>query len=131
MKMSADAALDHVLIVVHDLERSVEFYGLLGFRHVETIQRPDDRVAVMRLGDAKIELMHQREGLETSRPPRRITDTGFRHLGFRVPDVEAAYSRLKGGVRFESPPIPIAGRPGRLTVFFHDPDGTELHLVQE
>jgi hypothetical protein len=52
-------------------------------------------------------------------------------LGFRVPDVEAAYSRLKGRVRFESPPIPIAGRPGRLTVFFHDPDGTELHLVQE
>ena len=131
MKMSADIALDHVLIVVGDLERSMEFYGLLGFHHVETIQRPDDRVAVMRLGDAKIELMNQREGLETSRPPRRITDIGFRHLGFGVPSVAAAYSRLKDRIRFDSPPTPIAGRPGRLTVFFHDPDGTELHLVQE
>jgi len=131
MKMTADIALDHVLIVVHDLERSVEFYGLLGFTHVQTIQRPDDRVAVMRLGDAKIELMHQREGLETSRSPRMITDTGFRHIGFRVPDVAAAYNRLKEGILFDSPPTPIAGRPGRLTVFFHDPDGTELHLVQE
>jgi len=129
--MSDGVTLDHVLIVVRDLERSVDFYGLLGFRHVETIQRPDDRVAVMRLGDAKIELMHQREGLETSRPPRRVTDIGFRHLGFRVSDVAEAYERLRGRVRFDSPPTPIAGRPGRLTVFFHDPDGTELHLVQE
>ena len=41
-------AFDHVLIVVKDLERSIEFYELLGFNHVESIQRPDDRVAVMR-----------------------------------------------------------------------------------
>ena len=129
--MDADFSFDHVLIVVQDLERSVEFYGLLGFSHVQTIQRPDDRVAVMRLGEAKIELMHQREGLETSRTLRRLTDIGFRHLGFRVDDVEAAYERLKDRIKFDSPPIPIAGRPGRLTVFFKDPDGTELHLVQE
>ena len=129
--MSDGVTLDHVLIVVSDLERSVDFYGLIGFLHVETIQRPDDRVAVMRLGDTRIELMHQREGLETSRPPRRVTDIGFRHLGFRVSDVAEAYERLKDRVRFDSPPIPIAGRPGRLTVFFHDPDGTELHLVQD
>ncbi len=129
--MSDGFILDHVLIVVQDLERSVEFYKLLGFTHVQTIQRPDDRVAVMRLGEAKIELMHQREGLETHRPPRKLTDTGFRHLGFRVGDVVEAYERLKDRVRFDSSPIPIAGRPGRLTVFFHDPDGTELHLVQE
>ncbi|HEX9915004.1 MAG TPA: VOC family protein [Candidatus Bathyarchaeia archaeon] len=129
--MSDGLTFDHVLIVVQDLERSVEFYRLLGFQHVETIQRPDDRVAVMRLGEAKVELMHQREGLETHRQPRKLTDTGFRHLGFRVGDVAEAYERLKDRIRFDSPPIPIAGRPGRLTVFFKDLDGTELHLVQE
>ena len=129
--MATGFAFDHVLIVVQDLKLSIEFYGLLGFSHIQTIQRPDDRVAVMRLGEAKIELMHQREGLETHRPPRRLTDIGFRHLGFRVDDVEEAYKRLKDRIRFDSPPIPIAGRPGRLTVFFRDPDGTELHLVQE
>lgn len=129
--MAMDFTFDHVLIVVQDLERSIEFYRLLGFTHIQTIQRPDDKVAVMRLGEAKIELMKQREGLETRRPPRKLTDTGFRHLGFRVGDVAAAYERLKDRIMFDSPPIPIAGRPGRLTVFFRDPDGTELHLVQE
>ena len=129
--MAMDFTFDHVLIVVQDLERSIEFYRLLGFTHIQTIQRPDDKVAVMRLGEAKIELMKQREGLETRRPPRKLTDTGFRHLGFRVGDVAAAYERLKDRIMFDPPPIPIAGRPGRLTVFFRDPDGTELHLVQE
>jgi catechol 2,3-dioxygenase-like lactoylglutathione lyase family enzyme len=129
--MALDITFDHLLIVVQDLEQSIEFYGLLGFSHIETIQRPNDRVAVMRLGETKIELMNQRQGLETRRPPRRITDLGFRHLGLMVSDVQAAYDRLKDRISFDSPPVPIAGRPGRLTVFFHDPDGTELHLVQE
>ena len=41
--MKGGASVDHVLIVVKDLERSIRFYQLLGFDHVETIQRPDDR----------------------------------------------------------------------------------------
>jgi catechol 2,3-dioxygenase-like lactoylglutathione lyase family enzyme len=129
--MAPEVALDHVLIVVRDLERSIEFYRLLGFEHVETFQRPDDRVGVMRLGETKIELMCLREGLETHRPPRRVTDLGFRHLGFRVEDVEETYERLKGVIRFDSPPRPTAGRDGRMTVFFRDPDGVEFHFVQE
>ncbi len=129
--MASGVAFDHVLIVVKDLERSIGFYELLGFRHIETVQRPMDRVGVMRLGETKIELMCLREGRETHRPPRRLTDIGFRHLGFRVDDIEEVYNRLKDKIRFDSPPAPMTGRAGRMTVFFSDPDGVELHLVQE
>ena len=129
--IASEVAFDHVLIVVRDLERSIEFYRLLGFEHLETIRRPDDRVGVMRLGGTKIELMCLREGRETYRPPRKITDTGFRHIGFRVDDVREAYERLKDLIEFDSPPRPIAGRQGRMTVFFKDSDGVELHFVQE
>jgi glyoxylase I family protein len=129
--MAAGVAFDHVLIVVKDLERSIGFYKLIGFDHVETIQRPNDRVGVMRLGGAKIELMCLPEGVETHRAPRKITDLGFRHLGFKVEDVEETYEGLKDLIPFDSPPRPIAGRGGRMTVFFKDPDGVELHFVQE
>ncbi len=129
--MAPEIVLDHALIVVKDLERSIDFYSLLGLEHVETIQRPDDRVGVMQLGEVKIELMCLREGMETYRPPRKLTDIGFRHIGFRVEDVEEVYGRLKGVIDFDSPPRPIAGRGGRMTVFFRDPDGVELHFVQE
>jgi catechol 2,3-dioxygenase-like lactoylglutathione lyase family enzyme len=128
--MDSGVAFDHVLIVVQDLERSIGFYELLGFSHVETIGRPMDRVGVMELGETKIELICLHEGRETHRPPRRLTDIGFRHLGFRVEDIDEVYDRLKDKIRFESPPTPMTGRAGRMTVFFADPDGVELHFVQ-
>lgn len=126
-----ESVFDHILIVVKDLERSIEFYKLLGFEHVETIQRPNDMVGVMLADQTRIELMCLPEGKETYRPPRRITDIGFRHIGIRVDNVRKMYERLKDEIHFDSPPRPVSGRGGRLTVFFKDPDGVEIHFVQE
>ncbi len=122
---------DHVLIVACDLERSIEFYSLIGFEHLETIQRPNDRVAVMRLGSVKIEIMNLPEVKETLREPRKLTDLGFRHIGFKVDDLTSVYERLKDKISFASPPRKIPGRGNRMTVFFKDPDGVEMHFVQE
>ena len=122
---------DHVLIVASDLERSIEFYALIGFEHLETIQRPNDRVAVMRLGGVKVEIMNLPEGEETLREPRKLSDLGFRHIGFKVDDLAAVYERLKDKISFQAPPRKIAGRGNRMTVFFKDPDGVEMHFVQE
>ncbi|MGD2142627.1 MAG: VOC family protein [Candidatus Bathyarchaeota archaeon] len=129
--MAVDTVLDHLLIVSEDLERSIEFYELLGFEHLMTIQRPNDKLAILQLGETKIELMSLPKGKETRRPPRRRTDLGFRHIGFRIDNVEAAYERLKNRIDFDSPPRKIAGRGDRITVFFRDPDGVEIHFVQE
>ncbi len=122
---------DDVLIVARDLERSIEFYTLIGFEHLETIERPNDRVAVMRLGSVKIELMNLPEGKETLREPRKLTDLGFRHIGLKVDDLTAVYERLKDKIGFDSPPRKIQGRGNRMTEFFNDPDGVEMHFVQE
>jgi glyoxylase I family protein len=124
-------SFDHALIVARDLERSIEFYKSIGFEHLETIQRPKDRVAVMRLGGVKIEIMNLPEGEETMREPRKLTDLGFRHIGFKVDDLDEVYERLKDRISFDSPPRKIAGRGNRMTVFFKDPDGVEMHFVQE
>jgi glyoxylase I family protein len=124
-------SFDHVLIVACDLELSIEFYSLIGFEHLETIQRPNDRVAVMRLGDVKVELMNLPEGKETQRKQRKPTDLGFRHIGFKVDDLTAVYERLKDKISFDASPRKIAGRGNRMTVFFKDPDGVEMHFVQE
>jgi glyoxylase I family protein len=122
---------DHVLIVARDLELSIEFYSLIGFEHLETIQRPNDRVAVMRLGEIKVEIMTLPEGEETLREPRKLSDLGFRHIGFKVDDLTAVYEKLKDKISFQAPPRKIAGRGNRMTVFFKDPDGVEMHFVQE
>ena len=129
--MVAKNSFDHVLIVVKDLEKSVNFYKLIGFEHVETIPRPRDRVAVMRLGEIGVELMMLSERRETYKHPRKPSDIGFRHIGIRVNDLQQIYTKLRDKIQFDSPPRPIAGRGDRMTVFFKDPDGVEIHFVQE
>ena len=132
MRLNMNApSFDHVLIVARDLERSIEFYKSIGFEHLETIQRPKDRVAVMRLGGVKIEIMNLPEGEETTREPRKLMDLGFRHISFKVDDLDEVYERLKSRISFDSLPRKIAGRGNRVTVFFKDPDGVEMHFIQE
>jgi catechol 2,3-dioxygenase-like lactoylglutathione lyase family enzyme len=123
--------LDHVLIVVKDLEESISFYKLLGFTYLETIQRPNDLVAVLVKDGLGIELMKLHDEKETYRPSRLTTDVGFRHFGFKVDNIATVYNRLKNKINFESEPMFSGGRGERMILFFKDPNGIELHLVQE
>jgi catechol 2,3-dioxygenase-like lactoylglutathione lyase family enzyme len=122
---------DHILIVVKNLEKSIDFYKILGFDHLDTIQRPNDLLGIMRKNGIKLELMMLPEGKETYRTPRVNSDVGFRHFGFKVENILETYQRLKNKIEFVSPPQNVAGRPDRKILFFKDPNGVELHFIQE
>jgi glyoxylase I family protein len=60
---------------------------------------------------------------------RENTCSGWRHLALRVPSLEAARNELTGrGVTFSDPPRPAGG--GGQVLFFRDPEGNLLHLVE-
>lgn len=123
--------IDHILIVVKDLEDTIGFYRHLGFKHVETINRPHDIVGVMKKDNIMLELMQLPAGDETYRDPRKNSDIGFRHLGFRVEDIQEVYESLKEKIQFDGPPVSSAGRGERKLLFFKDPNGVEMHFIQE
>jgi catechol 2,3-dioxygenase-like lactoylglutathione lyase family enzyme len=119
------------LITIIDIKASIEFYQLLGFKHIETIQRPNDQLVVMSKDNLKLELMKLPSGTETYRLPRINSDVGFRHIGFKVDDIQEIYVRLKDKIKFDSPPEISAGRGDRKILFFKDPNGIELHFIQD
>ena len=123
--------VDHILLVVKDLESVINFYRHLGFTHLETVNRPNDIVGVIKKDNLMIELMQLPVGEETYRDPRKNSDIGFRHIGFRVEDMEEVYESLKDKIQFDGPPVISAGRGARKLLFFKDPDGVELHFIQE
>ena len=123
--------LDHLLFVVKDLETTISFYNHLGFTHLETIKRPNDTVGVIKKDGLMIELMQLPPGKETYRNPRINSDIGFRHIGFRVEDIQEVYEALKDKIDFDGAPVHSAGRGERTLLFFKDPDGVELHFIQE
>lgn len=122
---------DHILIVVKDLEDTIHFYRHLGFIHVETVNRPNDTVGVMEKDGLKLELMKLPDGEETHRKPRKNSDIGFRHIGFKVENVQEVYESLRDRIQFDGPPVNSAGRGDRKILFFKDPNGVELHFIQE
>ena len=123
--------VDHILIVVKDLKDTIRFYRHLGFTHVETIARPNDTVGVIKKDGLMIELMQLPPGEETYREPRKNSDIGFRHLGFRVDDIQEVYESLEDKIEFDGLPVNSAGRGDRRLLFFKDPNGVELHFIQE
>lgn len=136
----------HVAFPVGDLDRGVRFYvDLLGFQQV--VRRQVDggylaramgvtdleaELAVLRLGGAKLELIHYHV---PSVPPAapKAGQPGGPHLNLLVDDLQAAHRALSGkGVRFLSDPVPVASGPnqGGCVAFLLDPDGYRVELMQ-
>ncbi len=144
----------HCSFTVGDLDRSLDFYvDLLGLRliHRQTqkneytsrlVGYPDAHLEVAMLevpGAAStisghhLELVQYIHPLgEAIRPEPK--QPGAPHLAFVTSDIESEYNRLsQAGVLFRAPkPVAIeAGRNlGGYTVYFQDPDGITLELLQ-
>ena len=127
-----DLKAHHIGLVVSDLERSMAFYGALGFE-VESslpIEGGARSLTFMRLGDFRIELFWYAET-----PPVLVGSEakhlGFRHLALKTDDIDAVVAELKAlGVAPEGAEVrDVLGRY-RL-IFLNDPDGTEIEITQE
>jgi methylmalonyl-CoA epimerase len=127
--------LDHLGIAVRSLEEAVAFYeGVLGLRvsGYETIPQEQTKVAMLPLGETRIEL------LAATTPDSPITrflakhGPGLHHICLRVPDLMDALARLRAaGVRIinEEPGIGVGGH---RYVFIHPSSagGILLELVE-
>lgn len=127
--------LDHIDLVVSDLERSVAFYAELlrplGFadRSEITGERGERVIYLDRPGHrGQIGL---RERQSDGAPDRYAV--GLHHLAFTAPSRDVVDERAAwltaGGHEIESGPAEYDYSPGYYAVFFKDPDGIKLELV--
>lgn len=139
----------HFSFTVSNLERSIDFYcGILGLELIATVDRTGNDIAqivaypdahlkngyikLSRTGDLQLEL------IEYVSPQGQPVDTatcnpGIAHICFAVDDIHSTYTRLReAGVRFKSEPVPITSgqNRGAFAVYFFDPDGITLELLQ-
>ena len=146
--------IDHVALMVSDLERSRRFYcDLLGLEVVSPEEHNDGPISEM----VAMPRVHMRE--YRLRAPgginghRRSAEQGFTfdliqwihpespsgrnpvhhvpsaHMCFGVEDVPATYEKLRAaGVETVSPPVRFADEGDWHVLFFYDPDGNLLEL---
>lgn len=143
--------IDHINIVVSDMERSVRFYSeMLGLKRgfevmlegawidtVTGLAHARAHCVFMETDDpgVRLELLQYLaptgDGLAANTLPYT---TGIRHLAFTVADLDALVARLRGaGVPLVSDPVAVpfaVSTMGRKRLcYFHDPDGTLLEAA--
>ena len=114
--------IEHTAIASKDIASLADWYvDVLGF--VVNYQSPN-AIFIRTANGAMIELIHA----EGDRPHQALKTPGIRHLALTVTDFDAAYHRL------QSKNVAFLGEPqeskGNRTVFFTDPEGNILHLLQ-
>jgi methylmalonyl-CoA epimerase len=127
--------IDHLGIAVKSLDRALEFYrdqlGLdVSMR--ETVEHEKVNVAMLPLGEPRIELLEPTEPESVIGKFLDKRGEGLHHVAVRVPDLNASVARLKSaGARLLNEPR--AGAGGHLYVFVHPSStgGVLLELIQE
>ena len=133
--------LDHVSYTASDLDRSRDFYAKFGYEPVNryAASGPELDVAVAtEHADMDIQVMRRPDGAmlelisyvrQPSERAARNSVVGAAHLAFVVGDIQAAYEELTAdGVEFLSEPN--TDRYGERWVYFRDPDGITVELMQ-
>ena len=143
-------AFAHVGITVSDMERAVHFYrDVLGLKVVGDVTFAGEEAdaltqekgtqlhavylrSVEELKGAPIELLHFISPVAEGKPYAGIKNPGITEVAFWVKDIEKIYADLKAhGVPFYSAPqlFDLDGYKVKA-VYFRDPDGTTLELLQ-
>lgn len=118
--------LNHVGIVIKDLEKSAAFYeDVLGARVVARNFIPSNQtdVAYVQIAGGMIELLHRRR-------PSPGDVFGITHIGFMTDDLDADYRALvESGCESLVEPRVAGTGIGRLG-FLRDPNGARVELLQ-
>jgi catechol 2,3-dioxygenase-like lactoylglutathione lyase family enzyme len=131
-------AIDHLDLVVTDLERSLEFYrgllGPLGYVREGVIagERGERVIYLNRVGGGGSLSLRQRQSPAHAVPYDRYA-VGIHHIAFAAASRTAVDERARWlgerGAMIESGPGEYDYTPGYYAVFFYDPDGIKLEIV--
>src|SRR5688572_4121037 len=128
--------INHLGIATKGIEEALSFWSdALGLEnvHTEIVEDQKVRVAMLPLGESRIELL---EPTSDDSPISKFLDRrggGIHHIAVEVPDIEAALAKLKArGMRLIDE-TPRTGAEGCMVAFVHpsSANGVLLELVQK
>jgi lactoylglutathione lyase len=125
------SGLAHIGIRVHDLERSVRFYALLGFTKTAGPIGPEPVAILDHPSGVELNLVLN---APSANEPNVLMDIpmkhpGITHFALLCPDIVAAKERLEAaGIPLSGGPVRFG--PGAQGIFVRDPDRNVIELHQ-
>lgn len=129
--MAAFSGMGHIALRVNDLERSLAFYGKLGFEEFLRLTQEDGRpwIAYLRVSDDLfIELFPGGDGGTAPGPEH----TGVHHHCLTTEDMEQTAAHLTAlGIDATAPLVPShRGVDGNRGMWIADPDGNRIEIME-
>jgi lactoylglutathione lyase len=123
--------LAHIGIRVHDLERSLRFYALLGFTKTAGPVGPEPVAILDHPSGVEINLVLNAPSAEEPNVLMDIPEkhAGITHIALLCPDILAAKARLEAA-GFPLSGGPVQFFPGAKGIFVRDPDRNVIELHQ-
>lgn len=127
-KIALISKIEHTAIMVKDMDRSIEYYGMFGFKVRLRGERAGRELAFLYLEQqpgVEIELIRESDSQETYHAHGIVN-----HLAFTVDDIEETIKQLreKGVVFLTEQPNPTL--EGGKMILFHGPNEELLQLVE-
>lgn len=124
--------LDHIAIAVRNIEETLAIYGpVLGMKieHTKVVEQQKVRVAILRAGDTKIELLEPLSSESAVAKFLQNRGEGLHHIALEVSDIENHLKDLKdkGITLIDEKPRP--GAEARKIAFIH-PKSTKNVLIE-
>lgn len=111
--------LDHVAIVVKDLNRAIIFYSLLGFKKIGEFERDGQKAVFVGNDKSKIELFESQEN--------HVKNKAY-HYCFLVKDLDKTWHKLREkGIYIEQPE---KGITVKKYCYLKDIDGNNIELCE-
>ena len=123
------SGLAHIGVRVHNLERSVRFYELLGFTKTAGPIGPEPVAILDHPSGIEVNLVLN---APNANEPNVLMDVpekhpGITHFALLCPDILAAKERLEAaGIRLSGGPVRFG--PRAQAIFVRDPDGNVIEL---
>ena len=121
--------LIHTCYRITDIDRSVAFYGALGFQEVGRIPIGEEAVNVFmnQPGDGHMPRLELTYNFGVS---SYDIGNGYGHIAITAPDLDGTLERLaEQGIQPEKPPYSVREGGSRLC-FVRDPDGYRIEILE-
>ena len=115
-------ALDHVGLIVTDMERSIQFYEALGVEFVRRPRRPGG-ATVMKFGNAEFNMFCNPDAADCGER-QRVDHLCLEIDAATIEDVVAELGTA--GIAVDRGPVP---RSDGTALFVRDPDGARIELL--
>ena len=130
--MATIKRIDHIAIVVDDIETTLDFWrDALGLKleHIEDVPEQKSLVAFLPVGESEIELVRPTTDDSGVAKYLQKRGPGMHHISLEVDDIEGMLAQLKAkGVRLINE-TPVLGAGGKQIAFIH-PESTSGVLVE-